>query len=58
MIHASLPNYDDVDRYTIAFNTFPTGSINSGGHDAPMSRVKVDAWQDLGPLKLSDYARD
>ena len=58
MIHASLPNHDNVDRYTIAFNTFPTGNINSGGHDAPMSRVKVDAWQDLGPLKLSDYARD
>ena len=58
MIHASLPNVDDVDRYSIAFNTFPTGNINSGGHGQPMSKVKVDAWKDLGPLKLSDYARD
>ena len=58
MIHSSVENYEDVDRYSIAFNTFPTGSINSGGHGQPMSKVKVDAWRDLGPLKLSDYARD
>lgn len=59
MIHASLPNHDDVDRYTIAFNTYPDGGINTGGFGKPMTKVKVESWNDdLGPLKLSDYARD
>jgi len=59
MIHASLPNHDDVDRYSIAFNTYPNGGINTGGFGKPMSKVKVESWNDnLGPLNLNDYARD
>lgn len=56
LIHASVENDSDIDRYTIAFNTFPQGDLNSGGWDLPMARVKVDGWAELGPLNLNDYA--
>ena len=58
MIHASAPNSEDVDRYSIAFNTFPSGDINLGGHGLPMARVKTEGWKNLGPLNLDEYARD
>ena len=57
MIHSSVENYEDVDRYSIAFNTFPQGNLNSGGWEQPMVTVNVTSgWSQLGPLKLSDYA--
>ena len=57
MIHASVENHEDVDRYSIAFNTFPQGNLNSGGWEQPMVTVDVTSgWSQLGPLKLSDYA--
>ena len=57
MIHASVENNEDVDRYSIAFNTFPQGNLNSGGWEQPMVTVNVTSgWSQLGPLKLSDYA--
>ena len=58
MIHASATNTEDVDRYSMAFNTFPSGDINLGGHGLPMARVKTEGWKDLGPLNLDEYARD
>ena len=58
MIHASAPNNEDIDRYSIAFNTFPSGDINLGGHGLPMARVKTEGWKNLGPLNLDEYARD
>ncbi len=58
IIHATAPNTEDVDRYTMAFNTFPSGDINLGGHGLPMARVKTEGWKDLGPLNLDEYARD
>lgn len=59
VIHASLPNMDPVNRFTIAFNTFPRGNVNSGGHGQPMARVEVESWnKKLGPLRLDHYARD
>jgi len=58
LVHASAPNAEEVDRYSIAFNTFPSGDVNSGGHGLPMARLKVEGWKDLGPLKLDEYARD
>ena len=58
MIHASVENNEDVDRYSIAFNTFPQGNLNSGGWEQPMVTVNVTSgWSQLGPLNLSDYAR-
>ena len=58
MIHSSVENYEDVDRYSIAFNTFPQGNLNSGGWEQPMVTVNVTSgWSQLGPLNLSDYAR-
>ena len=57
MIHSSVENYEDVDRYSIAFNTFPQGNLNSGGWEQPMVTVDVSSgWSQLGPLNLSDYA--
>jgi len=57
IVHASEPNNSEFDRYTIAFNTFPTGHINSGAFDRSMANVTVKGWStsDLGPLKLSDF---
>ena len=57
LIHSSEPNHSNVDRFTIAFNTFPSGSINAGGWDHPMARVKVDGWKDIGPLELSKFLK-
>ena len=58
MIHSSVENYEDVDRYSIAFNTFPQCNLNSGGREQPMVTVDVTSgWAQLGPLNLSDYAR-
>lgn len=54
MVHASVGNDSDIDRYTIAFNTFPSGTINLGGYDRPMAEVTVKGWKELGPLSLSD----
>lgn len=56
LIHASVENETDIDRYTIAFNTYPQGDLNSGGWDQPMAKVKVEGWDTLGPLNISDYA--
>ena len=56
MIHASEPNFETIDRYSIAFNTFPQGNINMGGWDESMLNIeKVDGWSTLGPLNISDY---
>ena len=56
MIHASVENHGDADRYSIAFNTFPQGNLNSGGWEQPMVTVDVTSgWSQLGPLNLSDY---
>jgi len=58
MIHASVENLEAIDRYSIAFNTFPQGNLNSGGWEQPMVTVDVSSgWSQLGPLNLSDYAR-
>tara|TARA_B100000287_G_scaffold53186_2_gene46881 strand:+ start:4612 stop:5292 length:681 start_codon:yes stop_codon:yes gene_type:complete len=58
LIHASLANNDDVQRFTIAFNTFPQGDINMGGWQRPMVNVpKVRGWDILGPLPLRDYKK-
>jgi len=57
LIHSSEPNHSNVDRFTIAFNTFPSGSINAGGWDLPMAKVTVDGWKDLGPLELSKFLK-
>jgi len=54
MVHASVENESDIDRFTIAFNTFPSGVINLGGYDRPMAEVTVKGWKELGPLSLSD----
>ena len=56
LVHATVENYSDVDRYSIALNTFPTGDINFGGWDKPMAKVKVQGWkEDIGALNLSEY---
>ena len=57
LIHSSEPNHSNVDRFTIAFNTFPSGSINAGGWDLPMAKGTVDGWKDLGPLELSKFLK-
>ena len=42
MIHASAPNSEDVDRYSIAFNTFPSGDINLVvGMDYPWPELRL-----------------
>lgn len=59
VVHSSVPNDSEFDRYTIAFNTFPSGSVNSGAWDRSMAEVTVRGWSpsELGPLRLDDYAR-
>tara|TARA_B100000902_G_scaffold385494_1_gene426936 strand:+ start:616 stop:1257 length:642 start_codon:yes stop_codon:yes gene_type:complete len=43
VIHGSEPNYDKVDRYSIAFNTFPQGNFQQSGHgDEYMCNVTVN----------------
>ena len=57
LVHASVENLGKEDRYSIAFNTYPQGNLNSGGWEQPMVTVNVTSgWSQLGPLKLSDYA--
>ena len=52
-----MENLGKEDRYSIAFNTYPQGNLNSGGWEQPMVTVNVTSgWSQLGPLKLSDYA--
>ena len=55
LVHATVENDSDVDRYSIALNTFPQGDVNSGGWDRPMAKVKVEGWKDIGPLNLAEY---
>ena len=58
LVHGSDPNLTTKDRFTMSFNTFPSGSINQGGWDRSMLEVKVDGWKDdLGPLELSKYLK-
>tara|TARA_B100000003_G_scaffold66931_1_gene59861 strand:- start:1402 stop:2058 length:657 start_codon:yes stop_codon:yes gene_type:complete len=54
MVHGSVENESDIDRFTIALNTFPSGEINLGAFDRPMAEVSVNGWAELGPLSLSD----
>lgn len=54
MVHGSVENDSDIDRFTIALNTFPSGEINLGAFDRPMAEVSVNGWAELGPLSLSD----
>ena len=56
LIHASVENDSEFDRYTMAFNTFPMGDVNQGGWGQPMAKVKVDGWNDIGPLNLNNYS--
>jgi len=57
MIHSSDPNYESKDRFTISFNTFPSGHVNAGGWDRPMIDIHTNGWKDLGPLELSKYLK-
>ena len=56
LIHASVENLGKVDRYSVAFNTFPSGKINQGGWEQHMVEVETTGWSKLGALRLSDYA--
>ena len=56
LIHASVENLGKVDRYSVAFNTFPSGKINQGGWKQHMVEVETTGWSKLGALRLSDYA--
>lgn len=58
LIHSSDPNHTDVQRFSIALNTFPQGAINAGAWDNNMLTIgKVQGWDDLGPLNLAEYAK-
>ena len=58
LVHASIENVDPVDRFSIAFNTFPQGDVNMGGWQRPMVNIpKVRGWDILGPLPLKDYKK-
>ena len=57
MIHSSDPNYETKDRFTISFNTFPSGHVNAGGWDRPMIDIHTNGWKDLGPLELSKFLK-
>ena len=52
MVHGSVENESDIDRFTIALNTFPSGVINEGAYDRPMAEVSVNGWTQLDPLNL------
>ena len=52
MLHGSVENESDIDRFTIALNTFPSGVINEGAYDRPMAEVSVNGWTQLDPLNL------
>ena len=59
LIHSSAPNESEINRYSIALNTFPQGEINAGAWDRSMLTVgKVDGWDDLGSLPLHEYTKD
>ena len=58
LIHSSDPNNTDIQRFSIALNTFPQGAINAGAWDNNMLTIgKVQGWDDLGPLNLAEYAK-
>lgn len=40
LVHGSVPNDRNEDRYTVAVNFFPYGDINMGAWDEPMMRVQ------------------
>ena len=47
------------DRFSISFNTFPSGNVNGGGWGQSMVNIKVEqAWDDLGPLDLKSYVKE
>ena len=50
MVHGSVENESDIDRFTIAINTFPSGVINTGAYDRPMAEVSVNGWETLTEL--------
>ena len=52
MVHGSVENESDIDRFTIALNTFPSGVINEGAFDRPMAEVSVNGWTQLDSLNL------
>ena len=52
MVHGSVENESDIDRFTIALNTFPSGVINEGAYDRPMAEVSVNGWTQLDSLNL------
>ena len=49
MVHGSVENESDIDRFTIALNTFPSGVI---AFDRPMAEVSVNGWTQLDSLNL------
>lgn len=57
MLHGSEPNVSTKNRFSIAFNSFPSGQINQGGWDRSMIDLKVKGWKDLGPLELSKFLK-
>ena len=58
LIHSSDPNNTEIQRFSIALNTFPQGAINAGAWDNNMLTIdKVQGWDDLGPLNLAEYAK-
>lgn len=55
MLHGSVENESDIDRFTIALNTFPSGVINEftwGEYERPMAEVTVNGWTQLDSLDL------
>ena len=55
MLHGSVENESDIDRFTIALNTFPSGVINDftwGEYERPMAEVSVNGWTQLDSLDL------
>ena len=59
LIHSSDPNFSTTDRFSISFNTFPSGNVNGGGWGQSMVNIKVEqAWDDLGPLDLKSYVKE
>lgn len=41
LLHASIENLEKTDRFTVAFNTFPTGNIREGGWNTPLLKLEV-----------------
>ena len=42
LVHGSTPNNSNENRFSIAFNTFPTGNINLGGWEESMANIHVN----------------